>query len=94
MRLFGTRGSKQPIHRDLLLVELDTTANQKLVIQNYKKLNKSVYISGDKTESERILESKFRAEINRRNSALPNAIDGSEGRLRYSVYVIVNLQTQ
>ena len=76
---------------ELLLVEMDTVANQKLAVQNSKKLKdiqqyKSVYINNDKTENERILESKLRAERNKRNANLPNVFDDSDGRLRYSVY--------
>ena len=76
---------------ELLLVELDTVVNQKLVIQNTKKLKenqqlKSVYINNDKTDNERILESKLRVERNKRNAALPNVIDGTDGRLRYNVF--------
>ncbi len=76
---------------ELLLVELDTIENQKIAVQNSKKLKeiqeyKTVYINIDKTENERILESKLRAERNKRNAELPNVVEDSEGRLRYNVY--------
>jgi hypothetical protein len=72
-----------------LLVKLDTIENQKIAVQNSKKLKeiqeyKTVYINIDKTENERILESKLRVERNKRNAALPNEIDGTDGRLRYN----------
>jgi len=74
-----------------LLVKLDTIENQKIAVQNSKKLKeiqeyKTVYINIDKTENERILESKLRAERNKRNAELPNVVEDSEGRLRYNVY--------
>lgn len=76
---------------DLILIELDNNANQKLVVQNSKKLKqnenfKNVFINNDKTESERILESKLRAERNKRNSELTNEVEGSGGRQRFNIH--------
>jgi len=76
---------------ELLLVEIDTVENKNLIIQNAKKLKSSdnfhnIYINSDKTEQERIVESKLRAERNERNSKLENEIPDSDGRLRYALY--------
>ena len=45
-----------------------------------------MFINNDKTESERILESKLRAERNKRNSELTNEVEGSGGRQRFNIH--------
>jgi hypothetical protein len=76
---------------ELLLVEIDTVENKSLIMQKAKKLEESgnyenVYINNDKTEQERIVESKLRAERNERNSKLAHEIPDTDGRLRYNLY--------
>ena len=69
----------------LILVEFHNVITQQKAIGNAKNLKNepgmnTVFINKDKTENERIIESKLRAERNKRNLALPNVVEGTNGR--------------
>lgn len=75
---------------ELVLVELNDVETVKKALLNSKKLRDNeelpnIYVSPDKTETERLIERSRRQERDVRNDALTHQVIGTEGRLRYSI---------
>ena len=78
---------KQPLK--MILVEFNSGENRQKALLNSNKLKNSdyryVYINRDKTENEREVERRLRAERNSLNEKLSHEIPDTQGRHRYGI---------